>query len=364
VSRDRRQQEMSMISHGWSAFVTVTARAVLLAVVWLCVAPSARAQSGQAQAQAEVLFEEGRKLKEQGSLREAAEKFEAANRIYPAVGTLLNLGVVRRDSGELVAAWEAFERAADLARRTKDNRESYARERMKELEPQLYLLRIEVPAAVRTGGLVITADTQPVSEERWGTPFPVASGTHVIRAERPGVQPFEARVEVNTKGQTVEVEIPAALPEQAAPPPVGPTGRSEPAPTATPEVGAAAAPGMPMTRKVALGGFAVGALGLVAGGVLGMRAIGQYDDAESICARANFTSCTEAESIESQELRDASRSTANLATASVVVGLAAGAVGAVLWFTGAPEEPGRPESARILPIIEPGMAGVSLRLGF
>jgi hypothetical protein len=354
---------MSMISHGWSRLVMRTVQAFAVAAMLLCAAPAVRAQANDAAAKqaAEALFEEGRQLMEQGAFGRAAEKFEAAYRIFPAVGTLLNLGVAYRENGDLVSAWEAFDRAADLARRTQDNRESYARERMQELTPELYRLRIDVPEQVRDRNLVITRDGEPVGEARWNKPFPVQPGEHVIRAERPGAQPFETRVDVSAKGDVAVVAIPASLPVDAAPAPEsGPGPASTPTPTPTDDHGS----GMPTGRKIALGGFAVGALGLVAGGVLGMRASGQYSDAESACPLDDYLTCMPAQRADSQALRDDARSSANVATVSVVVGLAAGIAGAVLWFTSAPDDATGPESARIVPLIEPGQAGVSVHFGF
>lgn len=336
--------------------MTRTVQAVAALTLLLCTVLPAWAQQGDpaAKQSAEALFEEGRALKDRGALREAIEKFEASYQLFPAVGTLLNLGVAHRENGDPVSAWEAFERAADLAARTKDDRESYARERMQELTPELYRLRIVVPEQVRDGSLVITVDGQPVSEARWGTPFPVQPGQRVVRAERSGAKPFETRADVSAKGEVVEVEIPVSLPEDAAQPAV-----SMPAPTPTDEGG-----GMPMGRKIALGGFAVGALGLAVGSVLGLQASGLYDDAEAACPLDDYQLCDPAARNESQDLRDDARSKANLATVSFVVGLAAGIGGAVLWFTSAPDDATGLESARITPILEPGQAGVSVRFGF
>lgn len=356
-----------MTSRGCSVFsrwVSRIAPAAAILAVCFYVASPAWAQPAE-EAQARELFEQGRVLMEQGAFGQAAEKFEAAHQIFPAVGTLLNLGVARSENGELVEAWEAFDRAADLARRTGDKRESYARERKQELAPRLYLVHIDVSEQARAPGLVITSDGAPVSEVRWNTDFPVSRGAHVIRAERPGAPPFETRVEVTTPGKVVEVVIPAPASEPAASAPA-----SETEPAASPAVSTEAAPageggsGMPMGRKIALGSAGVGALGLVIGGVLGLRASGQYDDAESICRVANAATCTADMRMESQSLRDDARSSANLATVSLAVGLAAGVAGAVLWFTSAPGDQERPESAHILPLVEPGAAGVSVRLGF
>lgn len=356
-----------MTSRGCSVFRRWVSRiAPAAAILAMCfyAAPPAWAQPAE-EVKARELFEQGRVLMEQGAFGQAAEKFEAAHQIFPAVGTLLNLGVARRENGELIEAWEAFERAGDLARRTGDKRESYARERMQELAPRLFLVHIEVSEQARAPGLVITSDGVPVSEVRWNTDFPVSRGAHVIRAERPGARPFETRVEVTTPGKAVEVVIPAPASEPAASAPASESGPATSSPVST-EASPAdeRSSAMPMGRKIALGSAGVGALGLVIGGVLGLRASGQYDDAESICAVANAASCDPISRSRSQSLRDDARSSANLATVSLAVGLAAGVTGAVLWFTSAPGDQGRQESARILPLVEPGVAGVSVRFGF
>lgn len=349
-----------MTRHECSVFrcrVSRTAHVVLILAACLYAVP-AWAQADD-EARALVLFEEGRALMAQQAFSEAAEKFEAAHQIFPGVGTLLNLGVARRESGQLIDAWTAFDRAADLARRTDDPRESYARELIDELAPRLYLLRIEVPEQARAPGLVIAIDGAPVSEARWNTNVAVSRGTHVIRAQRPGAQPFETPVQATTAGEIVEVVIPALAPEPA-PAEVPASGPAMSALSAPGDDGA----GMPMGRKVALGSAAVGALGLVAGSVLGLRARSQYDQAESACPVADAASCDMTERMHSQGLRNDARSTANLATISLAVGVAAGVTGAVLWFTSGPDDRVDQESARVLPLVAPGVAGVSVRLGF
>jgi tetratricopeptide (TPR) repeat protein len=355
-----------MTSHGCSVFrrwVNRIARAVVVLAACFYVSP---AWAQPAEERARALFEEGRVLMAQGAFGEAASKFEAAHQIFPAVGTLLNLGAAREENGQLVEAWEAFDRAADLARRTGDPRESYARERMETMDSRLYLLRIAVPEQARAPGLVITRDGTPVSESHWNTAYPVSRGTHVIRAERSGAPPFETRVEVTTVGKVVEVAIPAPASEPVARAPVteAQPGASPAMPAAEVSTDADAGGGMPMGRKIAVGSAAVGALGLVVGGVLGLRASSQYDDAEAACAVASAATCEPDSRQRSQALRDDARSSANLATVSLIVGLAAGATGAVLWFTSAPDGQGSQESAHILPLVEPGVAGVSVRLGF
>lgn len=349
-----------MSSHGSNPLARIPMGALLLLATWLCAAAPAWAQSSDDQKAMEAarpLFDEGRALMEQGQYAAAAEKLEAAYRIYPGVGTLLNLGVCRRENGEPAAAWEIFRSAAELAKSTGDNREAYARERMNELARELSFLTIEVPEQARASDLSVTRNGEPVSEERWGAPMPVPPGTYLVRAERPGAEPFEARVDVSAKGSSAEVAIPELkLLDPSAPPP-----RPELLPEPSGPV--ARDSGMTMGRKIALGSFAVGAIGLIGGGVLGLRAGSQYDDAESICSVDDVATCSPAQRAESQELRTEARSTADLATISVAVGAAAAAAGVVLWLVSAPDEPAD-GTAWLTPMLGPQVAGVSLGFGF
>src|SRR4051812_22569154 len=68
------------------------------------------------QSLAETLFEEGRVLMQEGVLQQACAKFAESQRVAPACGTLLNLGVCHEKLGQTASAWTNYVDAMRLAR--------------------------------------------------------------------------------------------------------------------------------------------------------------------------------------------------------------------------------------------------------
>lgn len=348
----------------------------LLGAVLVAAAPAALAQvSADAKAAAEALFNQGRKLMEAGRFAEAAEKFEASNRFDPSVGTLLNLGVCREQNGQEQLAWETFRTAAEEARKTADQRESYAVERMNSLAGKLFFLWIEVPAQPHVQDMHVIVDGKPLPAGSWGRSIVVAQGAHTVQASAPGVKPFETRVEVTTPGEEMRIDIPVLQPEASQPvaTPAPQDGRdnrvAEESPRPDiPVQGDVPGPGMPLRRQAAVGGIVVGVAGLVLSSIKGLQARGSYREAEHRCATDAAQFCTPMAYEESQDMRDSARGAANLATASAVVGIAAVAAGAALWFLSPPSPPDAARTARgaahIEPLIGPSVAGLGIRTRF
>lgn len=350
----------------------------LLGALLVATAPSALAQvSADAKAAAEALFNQGRALMEAGRFAEAADKFEASNRFDPGVGTLLNLGVCREQSGQHQLAWETFRVAAEEARKTADQRESYALERMNSLAGKLFFLWIEVPPQTHAQDMHVVLDGKPLPAGSWGRPIVVAKGAHTVQASAPGVTPFETRVDVTTPGQEVRIDVPVLQPEALPQPASSPdpaddggedsSGSSRPSATMSLQ-DQAPGPSMPLGRKVALGSVAIGAAGLVLGSIKGLQASGLYGDAEELCPVDSADLCTPVVRAESQDKRDSARSAANLATASFVVGIGAVAAGAALWFLSPPAPSDATRTARkathIEPLIGPSVTGLGIRTTF
>lgn len=117
---------------------------------------------------------------------------------------------------------------------------------------------------------------------------------------------------------------------------------------------AAAAPGWSRPRKIALISLlAAGGVGIAAGSVLGLQAIGKRDDAEAFC---DEQTCTR----EGIDLLDASRSRANLSNVAFAVGAAAAIGAGIVWLTA----PSESEGARLGAAIGPGGGHISVRVGF
>jgi tetratricopeptide (TPR) repeat protein len=225
----------------------------------------ARAQA-EDQAAARALFEDGRRLLKNGQYQEACRRLEAASKLYASPGILLNLGDCYEKVGRSASAWTEFgEAAASAARARRNDQIGEAKRRQSALEPKLTRLTIRVSR--EEPGLAITRDQIDVSSAAWGEAIPVDPGTHEIRAEASGYQPWSTSVVVSTPGQTVAVDVPA-LTASPTPPPPPPGHEAEGSANSTPAAAFTETPPAPRSHALdwALigGGVAVG----IVGGVL------------------------------------------------------------------------------------------------
>ena len=301
------------MKHAWMVFVA----AVLLAV-----------GSGQASAQsaeAEVLFRDGKKLMAKGQYAEACLAFEGSFKKDPVATTLLNLADCREKNGQLASAWGHFVEAARLAR-GQGAIEKSAQDRADALEPKLSYLVVAVPNDVRVDGLVVKRDGVPMDPAEWNRKMPIDGGHHTIEARAPAHEPWSTSVEVGTSGDEKSLTVPAfrAMPLRTAPG-TGMTGR----------------------RKLALGGWALGAVSH--GGALAfeLSARSSYDDAKAATTNP---------------ARRSAYDTANdrrlYAGVALGVGVAAVAAGTLLWITG---RRAAPEAVEVQASVGRDMGGVTVR---
>ena len=137
----------------------------------------------------------------------ACPKFEAANKLYKSAGILLNLGDCYEKTGQTVSSWTAFEEAISVAQRTDRPADvEEAQRRQIALEATLVRLAIRVSHAVP--GLTVTRDGAVVSTYAWGKGLPVAPGTHEVRAEATGYEPWIASIAASTPGEIITVDVP------------------------------------------------------------------------------------------------------------------------------------------------------------
>ncbi len=299
--------------------------ALASATMALLVSSSARAQDMSAQASAEVLFTEGRQLMDQGKLAEACPKLGESQRLAPAVGTLLNLGICFEKNHQTASAWAAFREAVSAARAGgQTDRERYAREHAANLEPQLSKLTITIPPASDVDGLEVRRDGLVVGRAVWGSAIPVDPGVHTIDVSAPLRNKWSTSVDVGATAARALVTIPALEQAPAPPvamPPIATPPHPEPSPTPPPE------------RKIgnsqrmiglALGG--VGLAGVAVGSVAGLIAISKNDEALTHC---DGTLCD----ARGLSLTTSARSSAAISTIGFGVGGAALATGVVLYLT-------------------------------
>jgi hypothetical protein len=247
-------------------------RLLVLALVLCLFTGIARAEPPEidpaARAAAQKLFEDGRRLRQDGRWAEALEKFAASQRLDPAVGTLLNVGDCYRQLGRTASAWLSYVDAAGVARRERDQRrEDYARAEAAALEPNL--ARVVVVVDAPAPELAVRLGERAVERAEWGSAVPVDPGKLAVHAAAPGFLPWDGEV-VADAGAVARVEIPALEPAPVEPAPVPdePVVPDEPNPT----------------QRIAgwvLGG--VGTLGIGAGIVLAVRARLLDDESQRFC---------------------------------------------------------------------------------
>jgi serine/threonine-protein kinase len=317
------------------------------------------------EAEANVLFDQGRALMGEKRFAEAAQKFEFSQALDPAVGTLLNLAECYVALGRTASAWAAFRDAAGLSAANKQGeRQRYAAKRAKELEPDLSMLVLVVPDEARVEGLMLTRNALSIPETLWGSPIPVDPGEVRIDAVAPGREAWMVERQVGPKRDRVEVVLPVLGTRAAepAPAPVEATPPPSPPPTAAPAPADAAPPRPPAEpaktesssqRTIA---YVVGGAGIVLVGVgafLFVDSRNKFDDANCPDNRCVY-------GVGDKSLHDEGRT---LETASYVtggVGIAALATATYLFLSSGSEAP----STRVGVASTPGGARFDLQGSF
>jgi hypothetical protein len=261
-------------------------------------------------AQAKQLFEEGRKQAAGGQYEQACDAFNKSFALDPAVGTELNIGDCEEKLGHIAVAWHMFD---DAAKRDNDaDRIKYARGRAATLAPKLAAIIIKVPDPT-TPGLTVKVAGNPVPPAAEVTTM-VDPGDVSIEISAPG-RAAETRTASAKAGQTVTVDfgVAAVAPHPEAPVPEGPpTERRR---------------SRVLTGEVLMGG---GGVAVVTGVVLGLVARSHYNSAfpthctdmsKPMCDPSGFSTTSSAITL------------ANAGTVISVVGIAALAAGAVVWYT-------------------------------
>jgi serine/threonine-protein kinase len=296
-------------------------------------------------ARATELFREGRTLMNAGRTAEACPKLEESQRLDPGGGTLLNVALCHELQGRTATAWSDFHDALTTAQHDgRSDRALAAENHIRDLEPRLTRLTLEIPPEARLPGLTVRRDGVEVAVATWNLASPVDPGDHVVEAEAPGRSPWRATIAVSGEGTSRTVRVPQLEPVPPVPtasPPVVVTLPTPPSPPpAVPEHLAAAphdAPSpnaRPWQRPIAVGVGAVGLVVLGVGAVFGLQAEKEWSDAQPFCSGGK---CTTSQAYGSW--LDA-RSHASTATVACVVGGIGLAGGVTLWLT-APASPVR-----------------------
>jgi hypothetical protein len=290
---------------------------------------------------AQVLFDAGVKLMEQGSYAEAIVKLEESYRQEPGEGTQYKLAICYETTGRFASAWAAWKEVADALDRQGDKeRASAARKFADNLVPKLVHLQIVVtPEAASTQGIMVVRDGVEVGRAAWHTRIPVDPGNHQIVASAPKKKLWETSVTIQAGGAPVEVRVPA-LEDAPVPEPPG--------------------TGLLPQRIAAIVAGAVGVLGFGLGSGFGGAAIAQWGAVKS----SGGCATDESGDIIADRCNDVAirmgKNAAELATASdinFVIGGAGITAAAVLWFTAKPSAKA-PPAAWLVPLVSADRVGV------
>ena len=281
-------------------------------------------------AAAQALYDQAKRLLQEGKAAEACPKLEESQRLDPGSGTLLNLARCYEQTARLASAWTKYlEAAAAAAGSGNVQREKEARARAAALRPTLSELVIEVSEAAKAvSGLEITRDGERVGSAQWGVPIPADTGEHRVAASAPGRETWQSVVVVKGPGGTFTTTIPALATVGGSAPVVvstapAPTGAAEPARSTG---------GLGTQRTVALVAGGVGVVGVVVGSIFGIKSKSDHDEAEKYCDGGR---CTDARGVSAG---NAAHSAGNVSTVAMIVGGVGLAAGVTLWLT-APKAP-------------------------
>ena len=274
----------------------------------------------------DVLFEEGRALRDEGKYEEACAKFARAYEIDDGAGIAVNLADCHERFGRLTEAWRLFDqvsRRVDIPVRVK-----FARDRAAALAQRLATVVIGVPEP-RLDGLAIQINDRrvvPAAEIR----DVVDPGSISIIARAPGKAPF-VRARTVAAGETAVIEV--DLSDEV-------------------DLGARR-----RTRiRIALGLGAVGAASLA--GALGVSLYGRskYNDAVTDRAHCDPGDPPRCDAIGSARIDAAQRYT------TIGTGLAIG--GGVLALASAIVYVTAPSAVTVTPVSTTALTGVSLAVRF
>jgi hypothetical protein len=275
-------------------------------------------------ATAEALFRQGRQALEAKNYREACPKFAESQRLEPAAGTLMNLATCEEKVGKLASAWQHWKEAID-ALPPNDDRISFARSRVNDLEKKLPRLRVNL---IGGAGKVFRDEIElgPASQ---GAMLPVDPGPHVVTVQLEGRLPEKVTVDV-AEGEEKQIDV--------HPGPIDPHANDSRAQlTAKPR---------PRTLGWVVGGIGVAGVGAAA--VSGLMLVNQRSKVETLCPDK---SCTTQEGVDAAAM---GKTLLVVNTAGWIVGAVGLGLGAYLVLS--------PSSSRVTTALVPAASpeGASL----
>ena len=318
----------------------------------------ARADGTTNEAAAQALFDDAKTLMKNGDYASACPKLDESQRLQPAGGTLMFIGLCREGEGKTATAWAKFNEALSAARRdSRPDRERVAHEHIEALSPKLTRLSIALSDAAKgIQGLEIRRDGEIVPADILGTPIPVDPGSHAIRATAPGMKAWETSAKTAGDGATATVTVPLLErdPDAAVVPPPVPVPVPPPMGAPFPVAPATDTPPAGRTQRtvaVVVGGAGVVLLGV--GTYFGVTALSKKGDESAQCPGGSSSPCNSTGvSLSHDAVNDG-----NVSSVLLGVGAAAVITAGVLWFT-APKSSPTTSAWRVSPLVARDSGGI------
>ncbi|MEO7109268.1 MAG: hypothetical protein ABI183_02420 [Polyangiaceae bacterium] len=179
--------------------------------IFLSASVPAFAQAGVS----EQLYREGGELMKAGKTHEACGKFAASYRAdNTAVGSLLATAACHEKEGKNAAAWGEYGAVAAIAARDgQTDRQQYATDHAKALEPKLHHLVI-APAfdvANPPTGLAVQLDGAGFDPGAFNSQIPIDSGDHTLNVTATGKTPWATKFTTANDTKTDTVSVPALV---------------------------------------------------------------------------------------------------------------------------------------------------------
>ena len=255
---------------------------------------------------AQSLFDEGVALMEKEDYVGACPKLAESQRLDPAGGTLLNLGLCRERAGNFAAAWLAYNDVLGQAiKEGRKDRELTAKQRIEGLAGRVSRLVVTVSAAAaRQDDLVIAIDGAVLRPPAWGLPSPIDQGEHFLAISARGKVSRTQRLVIVGEGTTEHAVVEALESVPVAVPP-----RSD-----------------PYRAARARAGFVVGGAGIAlvgVGVVTGLMAVERVSASDAACPSGR---CTQ----RGVDLSEQAGTFAIVSNVSLALGVASLVAGAVL----------------------------------
>ncbi|WP_438011414.1 hypothetical protein WME89_23860 [Sorangium sp. So ce321] len=309
----------------------------------LTCAPAALAQVSDAdRATARSLAVEGQEALDRKDFSAALDRFGRADAIIHAPTLLLGVARAQVGMGRWIAAQESYNRilregAPERSPEPFFEAIAAAQRELDALAPRIPQVLISVRG---TDIADVTIDGEPVPRAALGVRRPVDPGEHTFRASAAGFAPVEVKLTLAERAS----ETVALVLKPIAPPP----SSASPAPPAPAPDRSPVAPSGSSRTVLGIAALGLGGVGLAAGAVGGVLAMGKHSDLSERCPGGRCDASLQGDV-------DRYHAMGTLSTIGFVVGAVGVGAGAFLILT-APRSPQR-AGISITPVIGLGSAG-------